>query len=62
MGSPGLTPEAVPSLGAASPSTDISITVTTHFVETVDVPIDPVVTQIVIPAEWFREDVRADAG
>lgn len=62
MGSPGLTPDAAPSVGAASPSTDISINVTTRFVETVDVPIAPVVTQIAIPAEWFREDVRADAG
>ena len=37
---------------------EIKILVQTDVVQTVDVPIAPAVTEIMIPEDWFRASVR----
>lgn len=51
------TPSVAPA--EAPPRTDILLPTTTHLVQTIDVPIKPVVTRLVIDPKWFRDELQA---
>jgi hypothetical protein len=38
----------------------VYVPVTTGFVQTVEVPIAPIVTRLDVPPDWFRDAVRGD--